>query len=428
VLGAIRAYAHGGTGSPVAVRSTMPGGGAHYLFNDAHGTATMAMDTTAQDLSRQQYKPYGELRAAVATTTWPDPSHGYLAAPKDTATGYTDLGARKYDPGLGRFISPDPLLEITDPSQLGGYTYAGDNPISGADPSGKMIINDGDSGSGTGYVPLTQPNPTTIVDQNGTPHRLRSNAATHSDYGTLKYLNRHLQTAGELYDASTGNGSEFFLQDEEHPIVEKGVIELPGGGKTVTGTTADAIKVSWVDGKRVSVDSYDFTGGDPDRNASHVGTAENKIATEVVDGRKPKMQTQNVVFVAENDAQAADMHARLKNNPNVRIVNPKTGWDSGELYSETHWNALKAAGLRGAKPRTPAGEAEGRAGGGRIARGGAAGLGALSVVGDFLLAFKAGQAMSSENPCVTSEYRTLAGSSRPCKIRTTTSHDRGDRL
>ena len=45
--------------------------------------------------------------------------------------GYDDLGARKYDPTLGRFISADPALETTSPQQLGGYTYAGDNPAGG---------------------------------------------------------------------------------------------------------------------------------------------------------------------------------------------------------------------------------------------------------------------------------------------------------
>ncbi|WP_130511795.1 polymorphic toxin-type HINT domain-containing protein [Krasilnikovia cinnamomea] len=150
VLGAVRTYSHGGTGAAIAVRSTLPGGGTHYLFNDPHGTANLAMDTTTQQLSRQQYKPYGEARTNANPTAWPDLTHGYLGAPKDTHTGYTDVGARKYDPALGRFISADPLLQTTDPSQLGGYTYAGDNPITGADPSGLGRIDGDQSGCAAG--------------------------------------------------------------------------------------------------------------------------------------------------------------------------------------------------------------------------------------------------------------------------------------
>ncbi|MFI7601214.1 polymorphic toxin-type HINT domain-containing protein [Actinoplanes sp. NPDC049681] len=172
LIGAVRHYAHGGAGA-VAVRSTLPGGGAHYLFGNSNGTANLAIDTTTQDVSRQQYKPYGENRAAGNTTLWPDLTHGYLGAPKDISTGYTDVGARKYDPGLGRFISADPLLETTDPAQLGGYAYAGDNPITNSDPSGLRIDGDrpgcarGNGGNCGGYVLPDEKDPDSDKYQGG---------------------------------------------------------------------------------------------------------------------------------------------------------------------------------------------------------------------------------------------------------------------
>ncbi|WP_328511021.1 RHS repeat-associated core domain-containing protein [Streptomyces mirabilis] len=107
-----------------------------YLFNDPNGTATLSMDTTTQQVARQQYTPYGQPRASANTTTWPDPTHSYLGKPQDTTTGYTDVGARKYDPALGRFISADPLLQPASPQSLGGYTYAADNPVATSDPTG----------------------------------------------------------------------------------------------------------------------------------------------------------------------------------------------------------------------------------------------------------------------------------------------------
>ncbi|MFI2206751.1 RHS repeat-associated core domain-containing protein, partial [Streptomyces sp. NPDC020192] len=57
-----------------------------------------------------------------------------------TATGYTDVGARKYDPTLGSFISVDPVFEAANPRELGGYTYAGDNPLANSDPTGLRRI------------------------------------------------------------------------------------------------------------------------------------------------------------------------------------------------------------------------------------------------------------------------------------------------
>ncbi|XVV15800.1 polymorphic toxin-type HINT domain-containing protein [Actinoplanes sp. CA-131856] len=157
-LGAVRTYTQGGGGAAVAVRSTLPGGGTHYLISDGHDSATLSMDVTTQEVSRQQFKPYGEDRRSENATAWPDMTRGYLGAARNTDTGYTDTGARKYDPALGRFISPDPLLVLTDPSQLGGYTYAGANPVTNSDPSGLRIDPNetgcaaGNGGACNGYV------------------------------------------------------------------------------------------------------------------------------------------------------------------------------------------------------------------------------------------------------------------------------------
>ncbi|MFB8177644.1 polymorphic toxin-type HINT domain-containing protein [Streptomyces sp. NPDC055966] len=152
LLGAVRTYSHGGNGAPVAVHSSLAGGGVKYLFNDPNGTATLAMDTTTQQVARQQYTPYGQPRASANSTNWPDPTHSYLGRPQDTSTGYTDVGARKYDPTLGSFISADPLLESASPQELGGYTYAADNPITGSDPTGLMACETPDEcGGGAQY-------------------------------------------------------------------------------------------------------------------------------------------------------------------------------------------------------------------------------------------------------------------------------------
>ncbi|WP_370128157.1 polymorphic toxin-type HINT domain-containing protein [Streptacidiphilus sp. EB103A] len=136
LIGAIRTYTFAGT--PIAMRSSMSGGGLDYLFTDLHGTPSMAMDVTTQQVARQQYKPYGEKRASANTTLWPDATHSYLDKPQDASTGYADIGARKYDATIGRFISDDPLLNTADPQSFSGYAYADSNPIKGSDPSGQM--------------------------------------------------------------------------------------------------------------------------------------------------------------------------------------------------------------------------------------------------------------------------------------------------
>lgn len=52
-------------------------------------------------------------------------------------TGLTHLGAREYDPTLGRFISVDPLLVVDDPVQHNAYQYGSNNPATYSDPTGE---------------------------------------------------------------------------------------------------------------------------------------------------------------------------------------------------------------------------------------------------------------------------------------------------
>ena len=50
--------------------------------------------------------------------------------------GLIQVGAREYDPSLGRFLSVDPVLEKGTPQRFDGYAYCADNPVSSADPTG----------------------------------------------------------------------------------------------------------------------------------------------------------------------------------------------------------------------------------------------------------------------------------------------------
>ncbi|MGW6704231.1 RHS repeat domain-containing protein [Streptomyces sp. NPDC054956] len=132
LLGATRTYTLGG--KAVAMASSMPGGGVNYMVVDPHNTLSLTMETGTQKAVRKQYTPYGQERGT--STGWPDPTRGFLGMPVSPTTGYTDVGARKYDPALGRFISADPVFDPNDPQQLGGYTYASSNPVGNSDPTG----------------------------------------------------------------------------------------------------------------------------------------------------------------------------------------------------------------------------------------------------------------------------------------------------
>jgi RHS repeat-associated protein len=132
----------------------LPGGGIAYRtgsgnsygfeITDLHGTPELSLDDTAQVPTWRQFTPYGAPRGPAVT--WVD-NHGFLNKVTDANTGLTDIGAREYDPSTGRFISLDPVLEVTTPQELNGYTYSGDDPVTQSDPSGLMPCADGICGS-----------------------------------------------------------------------------------------------------------------------------------------------------------------------------------------------------------------------------------------------------------------------------------------
>ena len=76
---------------------------------------------------------------------WPAGNQGFVGGTTNAETGLTRLGAREYDPALGRFISVDPLIDRDDPQQLNGYAYANNSPATMTDPDGLRYM-EGDSG------------------------------------------------------------------------------------------------------------------------------------------------------------------------------------------------------------------------------------------------------------------------------------------
>ncbi|MET9912364.1 ricin-type beta-trefoil lectin domain protein [Streptomyces sp. NPDC006476] len=134
-------------------------GSVTYQVATSQGTATTAVDASTLAATRRYYDPYGNPRG-TEPSSWvsADENHGFLGKPADSVTGLDLLGARNYDPMQGRFLTPDPVFEAGDPNQMGGYSYAADNPASSSDPSGrcpKDICPDG--GQNTGKTPYNPP-------------------------------------------------------------------------------------------------------------------------------------------------------------------------------------------------------------------------------------------------------------------------------
>jgi RHS repeat-associated protein len=145
VTKAVRYYSIGG--DTIAARTATSGGATQdiqYLIPDREGTDQLAIDSGTQAVTRRQFLPYGGVRGS-APASWPGADKGYIGGVTDAGTGLETLGSRQYNPTTGRFLSTDPVLESTDPNQIGGYSYAADNPVTHSDPSG-LRIDDPDTG------------------------------------------------------------------------------------------------------------------------------------------------------------------------------------------------------------------------------------------------------------------------------------------
>lgn len=138
-----RTYTAGSTA--IASLSSQPGSNPVYLVPDRQGTDQLTIDSATYHVTRRQYLPFGSPRGAPPAT-WPGGDKGYIGGTPDPTTTLENLGAREYNPANGRFLSADPVLEGTDPTQMGGYDYAGNNPTTSSDSTGLMRDGGGQCG------------------------------------------------------------------------------------------------------------------------------------------------------------------------------------------------------------------------------------------------------------------------------------------
>ncbi|GAA1563233.1 RHS repeat-associated core domain-containing protein [Kribbella karoonensis] len=98
---------------------------------DQHSTDTVAIDANTLTATTRRLDLFGDLRGP----DWQYGTRGFVGG-RTEDTGLVRLGAREYDPALGRFISTDPIIDPNDPQQLNGYAYSNNNPATMSDPTG----------------------------------------------------------------------------------------------------------------------------------------------------------------------------------------------------------------------------------------------------------------------------------------------------
>ena len=115
-----------------AVRTTGTGGGLAWVSSDPHDTGEITFKASDLTLTQRRQTPFGQSRGAVAA--WPT-TRGFVGGVNDP-TGLTQIGARPYDPALGRFVAADPIFDASSTQSYNGYGYADYSPVSTSDPTG----------------------------------------------------------------------------------------------------------------------------------------------------------------------------------------------------------------------------------------------------------------------------------------------------
>jgi RHS repeat-associated protein len=96
-----------------------------YFHNDIAGSPIIATDATGITVWKEGYKPYGEkTRNEIASRDGKN-KIGYAGSPFDTSTGLSYMGARYYDPQIGRFMGIDPVgFQEDNVHSFNRYAYA----------------------------------------------------------------------------------------------------------------------------------------------------------------------------------------------------------------------------------------------------------------------------------------------------------------
>ncbi|WP_250625242.1 RHS repeat-associated core domain-containing protein [Pinirhizobacter soli] len=105
-----------------------------YYYTNEQGTPLATTSANGTILTSVDHHPYG----AQALGS-PAEGPGYTGHINDADAGLIYMQARYYDPGIGRFITADPLgPSVADPFNFNRFAYADNNPVKNIDPDGKQ--------------------------------------------------------------------------------------------------------------------------------------------------------------------------------------------------------------------------------------------------------------------------------------------------
>ena len=120
----------------------------YHILRDYLGSITHVVASDGTLVQELSYDAWGRLRNPDTHEVYTDEQQpilflgrGYTGHEHLTRFGLINMNARLYDPAIGRFLSPDPHVQMPDMSQnFNRYAYAMNNPLCYVDKDGKSIL------------------------------------------------------------------------------------------------------------------------------------------------------------------------------------------------------------------------------------------------------------------------------------------------
>lgn len=105
-----------------------------YFHQDSLSSTSLMTDSSGGSLGTMKFSPFGDLRNSLGNLG----TDILFTGQRLDDTGLYYYGARFYDPSIGRFISPDSIVQSpNDPQSLNRYSYVRNNPLRYVDPTGR---------------------------------------------------------------------------------------------------------------------------------------------------------------------------------------------------------------------------------------------------------------------------------------------------
>lgn len=119
----------------------------YYICRDYLGSITHVINSSGTVTQENSFDAWGRLRDPVTRMVYSpgqEPAlflgRGYTGHEHLSQFGLINMNARLYDPAMGRFLSPDPFVQMPDFSQnFNRYSYCLNNPLAYIDEDGELF-------------------------------------------------------------------------------------------------------------------------------------------------------------------------------------------------------------------------------------------------------------------------------------------------